>query len=212
MEVFNWARSLPEGQARVMTVNSIFEAWARQDPAAALGMLSSLAADERGDASTGIVNGWSRSAPADAAAWAAALPAGRERDNAMRSVMNRWIQSSPADVTAFVARLPEGDRASVTGSMMSAWASRDAASAAAWLQRQAGGKDKDEGLKALSRQISNEDPEAALAWANTISDPQIRANQTESLAREWLALDPANAKKWISASPLPREAVQRLMK
>lgn len=130
----------------------------------------------------------------------------------MRSVMNRWIQSSPADVTAFVARLPEGDRASVTGSMMSAWASRDAASAAAWLQRQAGGKAKDECLKALSRQISNEDPEAALAWANTISDPQIRANQTESLAREWLALDPANAKKWISASPLPPEAVQRLMK
>lgn len=212
MEVFGWARSLPEGQSRVMAVNSLFEAWARQDPAGALGMLSSLGADERGEASEGVVNGWSRTAPAAAAAWAASLPAGRERDNALRSAMSRWIQSSPADVTAFVARLPEGERASVTGSMMSAWASRDAASAAAWLQRQPAGKAKDEGLRALSRQISQEDPESALAWANTISEPQARANQTESLAREWLALDPANAKKWISASPLPPETVQRLMK
>lgn len=212
MEVFNWARSLPEGQARTSTVNSLFDAWARDDSAGALRLLSSLGGDERTEAMLGIANGWSRTAPSAAAQWVASLPPGGERDNALRGVMSRWIQASPAEVIAFLGKIPDGERVAVMGPVVSNWASRDAASAATWVQRQPAGRAKDEALKALSRQIFLEDPEAALAWAVAISDPEGRTSQTERLAREWRLLDPASARKWITTSPLAPEVRERLLK
>ena len=211
MEIFSWARSLPEGQGRSQTVNALFGAWAKEDPAGALRALTSLESGEKAEALQGIANGWSRKSPADTAAWAASLPSGPERDSVVRTAVNAWVLSSPTEASAFVGRLPEEERAGIMGVMVQSWATRDTTSAAAWLQRQPAGKSKDEGLKVMARQIALEDHEAALAWANSISNIETRAAQTESLAREWLRLDPANAKKWINKASLPADLRQRLL-
>lgn len=212
MEIFNWARSLPEGQMRKTTIDSLFGAWAKEDSAGALRALSSLGSNEKSDALQGIAAGWSRAAPADAAAWAISLPSGSERDLAINRVINTWARSSPAEAATFVARLPEKERIQATQGVVQAWASQDTASAAAWLQRQPSGKSKDVGLQILSRQIAMEDPETALSWVKTISDPKIQTNQTETILREWLRNDPASARKWINASSLPADIRQRLPK
>lgn len=210
-EVLNWARNLPEGETRNRTVNSLFGAWAREDSAAALQALFSLGPDEKSNALQGIANGWSRSAPADAVTWAASLPSGSDRDNAMRTTITMWANSSPAAAANFVGRLPEAERAGIMGIMVGQWASRDAASAAAWLQRQPAGKPKDEGLKELAQKIAEEDPETAISWANSISDTEARTSQTERIARNWLRHDPVAARKWISTSHLPADVRQKLL-
>lgn len=213
MEIFNWVRSLPEGQMRKTTVNRLFGAWAKEDSAGALRALSSLGPDEKSEALQGIAAGWSRTAPADAAAWAKSLPSGDERNQAINRVVNTWARSSPPEAAAFVARLPEEGRERTQGTqgVVQTWASQDIASAAAWLQRQPAGQSKDAGLQVLSGQIAMEDPETALSWVKTISDPKMQTGQTEGILREWLRNDPASARKWIGTSPLPADLRQRLL-
>lgn len=212
MEIFNWVCTLPEGQIRSSSVSALFGSWANEDPSGALRALSALDPKEKSGALAGIANGWSRTSPTEAVAWAAALPSGNERDNALRGVLQRWSQSSPADVAAYVGRMPEAERITVMGTFMGSWASKDTASAAAWLQNQPVGKPKDAGLQSLANQIAREDPEAALAWTVSISDPGVRASQTEKIARDWLSLDPANARKWIHQTQLSPELRQKLLK
>lgn len=210
-EIFNWLRGLPEGNARDNTLNTLFSAWAKGDPTGALRALSSLKPEEKSNALQGIASGWSRTAPADTAAWVASLPSSPEKNSAMHETINAWARSSPGEAAAFVSRLPEEERTKAMEGMMQAWASRDTASAADWLQRQPAGRSKDAGLRTLSSQIAKEDPETALIWVNSISNQETRASQMERIAREWLRHDPASARKWIGNSPLLPEVRQKLL-
>jgi hypothetical protein len=92
------------------------------------------------------------------------------------------------------------------------WASKDTESAAAWLERQPAGASKDAALGSLARKISQEDPEAALTWVAGISDEKQRLSQTENVARDWIRQAPTAARQWISASKLPEDVRNRLLK
>lgn len=211
-DVFDWARNLPEGEARDNSLRSVFSAWSRQDPRAAMRALSDLAPAERKNAVQAVASGWSQTAPEAVLQWSSSLTDASERTDVVRAALSQWAGSSPESAAKFVERMPEAERSGPMESVVGNWAARDTASAAAWLDRQPAGPSKDAALRTLSRKIAQEDPEAALTWARGISNEKDRLRQTESIARDWLRQDPNSARSWISTSTLPEETRKRLLK
>ena len=211
-DVFDWARNLPEGEARENSLRSVFSTWSRQDPQAAMRALSGLAPGERKNAVQAVASGWSQTAPEAVLQWSSSLTDASERADVVRAALSQWAGSSPESAAKFVERMPGAERSGPMESVVSNWASRDTASAAAWLDRQPSGPTKDAALRTLARKVAQEDPEAALTWARGISEEKDRIRQTESIARDWLRQDPSSARSWISTSTLPEETRKRLLK
>ncbi|MEI6492939.1 MAG: hypothetical protein WCO94_10355 [Verrucomicrobiota bacterium] len=211
-EVFDWVRSLPPGEARANSMSSVFSTWSGEDPQAAARALPNLTSEERKSVVQSVASGWGRISPNDALKWSSTLADPGERTNAIRSIVSQWAGSDPAAAAKYVAAMPESERAAPMENVVSNWASRDSESAAAWLDRQPAGPSKDGALRALSRKIAQEDPEAALTWVAGISDEKQRLQQTESIARDWIRQDPTTARSWIASSKLPEDTRNKLLK
>ncbi|MCK9588077.1 MAG: hypothetical protein WC076_00230 [Terrimicrobiaceae bacterium] len=211
-EVFDWARTLPEGEARNNSLSSVFGEWSSSDPQGALKALDSLSPEDRKTASRALASGWSRNSPEAALRWASTMADAGERSSTVQMAVSQWANTAPDAAARYVERLPEAERSGPMQAVLNSWASKDTEAAAAWLDKQAPGPSKDGALRALSRKIAQEDPEAALTWVAGITDEKERLRQTENIAREWVRQDPAVARSWISTSKLPEETRNKLLK
>ncbi len=209
-EVLDWARNLPEGEARENSLRSVFGEWSTTDPGDALRALDTLPPADRQKAAQALASGWSRRDPEAALQWASSLTNSDERNAVVRTSVSQWANFRPDAAASYVQRLPEAERTEAMQAVVDSWASKDTEAAAAWLDRQPAGPAKDASLGSLARKIAQEDPEAALTWVMGISNDNQRLYQTESVVRDWLRQDPAAARQWISTSSLPEDVRTRL--
>ena len=119
-----------------------------------------------------VTQSWASSAPSQLARYALALPPGEHRSIAIGSVLDPWIQQDPAAVTSWSTQLTDP-------------AERD---------------------QALSRLVARSDSafrstSQALAWAESIANPELRHAALASVVREWFGQDPAAATRYIDSSP-----------
>ena len=128
-----------------------------------------------------------------------------ERDDIMKEVVEQWgrngADAQPA-AAEWVAAQPEGQgKVDATGEIVGQGMRSDAVAASEWLNGQPEGDAKDRGISALLRDRSvREDPEAAVAWADSISNQEMRSEQVERSARSWLASDRAAALEYLEQS------------
>ena len=209
-DVFAWAKTLPEGEARNGALGSLFSQWSAQDPQSAIAALNSLDPGDRSQATRSISSGWSNKNPEAVLQWSASLTNADERRDVIRDAVSQWANSAPEAAARYVSGLGENDRGPAMRAVVDRWASKDAEAAAEWLAVQPAGSSKDSAITALARKISSEDPETAISWAVTISDPKNRDRQIENLARDWVRQDAVTARAWISASNLPQDIKKRL--
>src|SRR5207237_10887743 len=73
------------------------------------------------------------------------------------------------------------------------------------------GPARDEALGTYTYNLLRKDPNAAAAWAVTISDSKIRDKSLNGIATFWLNKDPAAASTWIQNSNLPAADKKRLL-
>jgi hypothetical protein len=64
---------------------------------------------------------------------------------------------------------------------------------------------------AFTRQISGNNPQTAVEWAETIGNDNTRNSQIESIVMSWEKTDSKAAMAWIAQSSLPEEIKHRLM-
>jgi len=210
-EVFLWAQQLPPGGARNQALKSVLETWSASDAGAAQAAWTTLGSQDREQLLSALTRGWSRTQPAEATRWAAALdnqPGGGE---AMRRALSAWAKSSPQEAAAFVERTPDDRRASLTSHLINEWYSADPFAAAEWLKRQPAGPAKDSGISSISMRIAGESPETALAWTKSMTSQQGRAEQEKNILRRWMQNDPTQAAAWIRTSSLPAETKTSLL-
>lgn len=211
-EVFDWARQLPEGEARQSALSAVISRWSGDNPQDALNALVALPPEDRTPAFQSLASGWGRKDPEAVLRWSATLADAGERAGIVRNAVTQWATSSPEAAAKYVARLPESERSTPMQAVVNQWASKDTQAAADWLQAQPQGAPKDAAIASLAHTISREDPQTALAWAATITDGPNRNRQVETLARDWIRQDAAAARAWISTSTLPEETRRRLLK
>ena len=82
-----------------------------------------------------------------------------------------------------------------------AWSEQNPTAAAEWLGALPQGKVRDAAVAGFGSSAFDRDPEGAVAWVQTISDPRDRDRQTEELMRRWLSTDANAARAWLDANP-----------
>ena len=193
-----------EGEQRERSLRTIADQWSRNSPEDAVKWAESLTVEGKTQALEEAVESWVGKDTDAAVAYMANMDQG-ERDAIMKEVVEQWgrkgAESQPA-AAEWVASQPEGKgKVDATGEIVGQWMRSDSVAASTWLGEQPEGDAKDRGISALLRDRSvREDPELAVAWADSISNQEMRSEQVERSARSWLASDRAAALEYLEES------------
>jgi hypothetical protein len=189
------------------------------DPAWAEGLrpelleLRGMTPEARKAAMTSAIGSWAHSSPAEAATFAAQIPAGPEQVRAVTAVLNDFVRIDPSRAAEWITRFPEGElRSQANNILLNQWTRENPAAAAEWLNLMPESPSRQQAIQTFVSQASNQEPEAAWNWAGAVTEDSTRASLLESAAAQWMRLDPAKAAVAIQASKLPPEVIERLLK
>lgn len=124
-----------------------------------------------------------------------------------------WLQELPAPS---IAQEGDGETASAIGVGFRAWLRRDAKSASRWIEEQPTLPPVlDPAIVEFARHLSSgprrKNPQIAIAWAERIQDPQLRAETIIPIAKRWKDKDPEAMQAWLTASNLPEETRTQIL-
>ena len=135
------------------------------------------------------------------------------RDEARAGLYAGWSSSDPAALVAYAQTLPHGDaRLQALNDGLSQWVHRDPAAASAWMDNHDPSPDLDVGAAAiaLAPALVSQKPDIATSWAESITDPELRAHTLLDLIRLWAERDPASARRYAATSPILRPDTRAL--
>jgi hypothetical protein len=92
------------------------------------------------------------------------------------------------------------------------WAGTDLTAASAWLAAQPPGKERDGAIWGFNEVARVAEPDSALQWAMTISEPQQREQAVLRTLQSWRTLDPSAAAVALEGLALPEEKKTALAK
>jgi hypothetical protein len=150
---------------------------------------------------------WAQYQPDAAVTAASQLPDDTARTEALQGVITGWAMSDPAALVTRADKLPAGEtRAIALREGLQQWVSLDPVAASSWMDRLDPSPDLDAGAAAVATTpvIVEKKPDVAASWAESIVDPELRANTLLDLIRLWAERDPAAARSYASNSPALR--------
>jgi hypothetical protein len=109
----------------------------------------------------------------------------------------------PQKAIAFAAQMESNDaKSAFLASAISEWASADSAAAKDWAAKQEDPALREQLITAVAKSASGTDPVAAADWiANSVSDPQLLQEATQTIIPHWMANDPNAAADWVKNFP-----------
>lgn len=159
-----------------------------------------------------LVASWTPYAPDRAASWAMNLDDTTARSRSLDRVVSSWSADRPSAAADWVASMPPGDlRAKEMGNVVQNWARDNVVEAANWLRRFPPSAELDPAIQSLSSTMAVNDPPAAMAWAQNVTDPRARQTAMTRVAMRWMERDPASAQQFIVGSGLPAPVIQKLL-
>lgn len=150
-----------------------FNQWATYQPQAALAALGKINDPAvHAEARAGLYAGWSSSDPAALVAYAQALPIGEARLEALNTGLAQWVHLNPG-------------------------------AASIWMDKFDPAPDLDAGAAAIAitPALVAKKPDVAAGWAESITDPELRASTLLDLIRLWAAHDATGAHRYAATSP-----------
>jgi hypothetical protein len=124
---------------------------------------------------------------------------------AFQGMILGWATANPAAVAAYAERLPPSeDRAQAMSQALPQWVSRDPIAASEWMiNHYDPSPDSDAGVAAVAMMpnLLNRRPEIAVAWAESIAEPVLRANTLRSVAQQWAQQDSEACRRFIDSTP-----------
>lgn len=164
-------------------LNFAFYRWASGEPLQALSALEGIQDPwQRKAALAGLVAGWSGDMD-KLAGRILDLPNGKERAGAMAQALNQWVDRDPGNATTWL------------------------------IDHFTPAPDLDEGTAraATLPTLIGRKPEIAVAWAESITEPTLRADTLKRVAGEWAQQNAAEVRQFLAANPnLPPEERQAL--
>ena len=173
-EVIAWTGALPEGELRDHSVYALIDQWARYDPIAARAwVVENTSESNRAGALVELGESWARVDPESAVAWALTMDEPGSANNG--KVLERVFRR---------------------------WLEYDIASAAGFLVQQEPSPQLDGALELYIQRVKNVDPDATMAWAESISDPKRRRNAVLHVAKIWRSRDKQAYESYIESSDI----------
>lgn len=171
-----WAANLPDDDVKSDAFRSIARQWASKDPAEAAAWISSFSDAEFARSATATVAAsWAREDPSAASDWVLGLPAGESRESGLTQVARQWAREDPNAAAEWLNQFP-ADEPGV-----------------------------DQAVGAFASQIVDDDPETAVAWAETIEDEALRTSSLTDVVQRWMRQDPQSAQTWVESANVSDE-------
>ena len=125
----------------------------------------------------------------------------------VRLLMETWLPQSPdAALEWLSAHIPESSRQKALEDASRSWLLKDFQGAGLWLDAQPPNSLHDPILAAYARGLSRQKNDAAVDWAERISDETLRAQALQLAATQWYQRDPEGAEVWLLSSSLDDRA------
>ena len=140
--------------------------------------------------------------PERAKEWAGKLQDLDSRQQAEHVLVIQMAVNDPQGASEYAATLPADVRETILGGAINYWAASDLAAAGEWIKGLSGPA-RDEALGTYTYSLLRKDPNAAAAWAVTISDPKIRDKSLNGIAAFWLNKDPAQQVRGFKTAVCP---------
>ena len=201
-EAIAFAETL-DGNARRQAIGTALNAWAEQDPAAAMAALDEIDHRDMRDYWRRQIAG--RWVDQDAHAtweWALSQPPSRARAMLLWIPLGAIAQTDPLEAIGLAESLRGRERVEAITMALGAWASTDVRAAANWAARSdnVDPGERDGRLRTVLGTWARDDPLAALAWveaSDLSSGPAVSA-----VARHYAARSPRQAMDWVLSQPL----------
>lgn len=144
---------------------------------------------------------WASFQPEAAAQAAQAISDPAIRNQALHGIVGGWAEADPAGLVQFLAQLPAGnDRGQMLGQALKSWVQTDSVAAANWINgNNQFGADLNEGAAQVAA-MESLPVETAMAWAESITDPQLRSTSVASVLRDWIYEDPIDAQVYFQTT------------
>ena len=164
--------------------------------------------DERKQAKQMMLGQWAMLAPEQAVEWVKTQPQAEQRE--LREIMGTMLMMSDPKKGAdwMMEGVTDEEMPKAYSQVVSRWASMDANAAATWLKEQPQGPQLDEARKSFVNATSQKDPPNAMAWAATITNPDLRVKATKTAYQAWQAKDSAAADQALANSGLDEAQIQ----
>jgi RNA polymerase sigma factor (sigma-70 family) len=166
----------------------------------------------RADTRKSILSVWAGRYPGEAQVYVERLPDPALRSEAAGQMGPGLMAGLEPEKAAawWLSQTTEGDRPAALSSIMHRWTEIDLVGAGDWLGKQGNGPEVDGAKRTFATQAMLRAPQAAIEWANTITDAQQRMRTMQAVHRLWRNQDAAQAQAWLGGSGLSAEDRQAL--
>lgn len=157
--------------------------WARRDTGKALDWVRESTEGEMQEQAFAnkIAVAWADYDPEAAVQWAASLPAA-SHEGAFRSAFGRWVKESPPEAASYAVEIQDVQERLLSYRVLTeGWVRSDPEAVETWLDGFSLGRERDAAVEGIIKFYSSGDPEAAAAWAATLSEDAIREEWAERL-------------------------------
>lgn len=211
-----WLDSLPGGPVRQEAAGALALAWMETDPANAAAW-AKQEAQGRGDKQLLLqaIGQYAKLAPDEAETFVRGIPFEDPFDTLIyaEQLVRARAENDPVAAAEWLQSLTNDDplnQPESTKALMQVWAKSDSIAASAWLSEQPPGPKRDAAIVGFSESIRRFEPEAAVAWANTISDPNQKTEQMTQSIRSWADKDSQAALAWVFDADLAPDLQEQL--
>jgi hypothetical protein len=209
-----WVAGLPAGKIRDEAAAALAESWAQQDPeAASLWAFAEAEFNGNTELLVSTIQTYTREAPEEAEALLREMAEAADAPVVLTSHVLARAEANPAATAEWLANMSSDDSIyspEHANGLMQVWAESDSIAASEWLSQQPQGKQRDAAVYGFSESIQRFEPEAAAAWANTISDPDRRVMRLTESVNNWASTQPAEALEWVKTADLEPAVRQHL--
>ncbi len=209
-----WVAGLPGGPVRDKASRALVESWVETDPeAAAVWALSE--AEFRGERELLVdtISQYTRQSPEDAESFIRSIADAYDTSDLLDGHLAARAGQDPVATAAWLGNLDQNDPLHSNAharTLMQVWAESDSIAASNWLSEQPAGPERDAAISGFAETIQHYEPAAATAWAETISDPELRLQKLESSLATWAGQEPSQALEWVESAALAPATRQKL--
>ncbi|MBG28826.1 MAG: hypothetical protein CMI31_02330 [Opitutae bacterium] len=166
----------------------------------------------RKSAFTNLAQQRSREHPVEVAAWLKEHAGKDYADASFGRLGDNWGQRDPAAAAKYFDELPAGDgKTDGMRQVVQHWAKEDPAATGNWLNEKEPSADLDEVYATYAREVSKEDGQGAMEWAQTITDEKLQRKTITSVGQNWYRQDKASVQAWLPESGLPEETQKAII-
>ena len=190
-----------QGEALTKANTEIAGEWAKSDWGEAESFISSLPADQQGEALGAAVRSLANEDPRLAASKALEIPEGKGREDTIENVAKSLARENPEDAANWVVK--NGGEDAQKGAMreiMGSWVGEDASAAKTFATSQPEGPVRDAAVSSYVMSDTSGSPQENIKLAETITDEGSRGWAVGMTTMRWMSEDSEGATEYIESS------------